>query len=400
MIQKITFYFFCVFLFNSTAISEATSNTLVLKSDSIDELGKAPARLKWQKTPGAKFYFLTVSQSKDFEKGRVFKVEKNKMFLMVHPNTTYFWKIEPMSEESTPIATSTPSISMFVVQYSGPIPEPKRQMASEVQTGDMCDTDLNPLRKPDSETQIQIQNPSTFDSTNPYSLTLATEAGYLSFQQTHSALSSAESSGTMFPSIGVNFQTKKYWNQLSFKILFQQIIGNFSNDTSAVTLINNDFQWVRYGASSYWDAYETPFFSRDLLVRPYVGIESQKTPYFVALSPTAISIDSMDMVNATLGLRLEFKNATPWSYIFDMNYSQSLSASTDSLGISDIKGDHIEALVGTQYSATTSGFYVGGNLKSAFRNLEETVTTQSNQTSIGDRKIIYYSIEGFAGFRF
>lgn len=397
MIQNITLLLLFVSVLNSYSKFANAAETTVFKSESIDELGKVPALLKWPKVDNASFYFLTVSKFKDFENGRVFNVKKNKMFLMVHPNTTYFWKIEPMASETTAAPGSTAAaVETFVVQYSGPLPE--REVASAVQTGEMCDPTLN--RKPDSQTQIQIQDPASFDRNNPYSLQLSTEAGYLSFKQDHTTLSSADSSGTMFPSIGVNFSTKKYWDQVAFKVFFQQIIGNFDNGQSAVTLINNDFQWVRYGASSYWDAYTTQLLSRDLLIRPYLGLESQKTPYFVALSPTSVSISDMDMVNASLGLRFELKNETPWSYIFDTSFSQSLSASTDNLGITDITGTHIEAQVGTQYTATTSGFFAGGNVKSAFRTLEETVTTQSNQTSVGDRTINYYSVEAFAGFRF
>lgn len=393
MHSSVLFFVFLIFGFLS-----AQADPLILNSkNDFDDLGKVSAVLKWEKNPDAAYYYLTVSQHNDFKLGRVFKTAKNKMFLRVYPNTKYFWKFEALNKDNVVIDTPPKALDSFLVKHLGPIPE--RHVAS-TKTEDQAAPCDHENREPDSETKISTTDAYTYDSANPYSLWLTTEAGYIDFKQTHSSLSSADSSGSMFPSLGVNFQTRNYWNAVSFKAFFQQVIGNFESNQDSTVLINNDFQWSRYGGSAYWDATTVSFLSRDLNIRPYLGIEQQKTPYFTALSLTSISIQDMDMLSAIAGVRFELKNESRWSYLLDLSYGQTLSGSTDDISVSDISGNSFEAQVGTQYTNPTSGFFLGGALKGAIRSFEETLTTQTNISSTGERKVDYYSIEGFAGFRF
>lgn len=368
----------------------------IFKISTADDLGKVSVKLNWKKIEGASSYFVTISQNNDFHDGRVFKTEKRKFFTMVYPNKKYFWKVTALDKNEQ--ALQEQKMFVFMAAYDGPPID--RSLASAIDSNSIASQDsCAKERNPDTVTQMQAPTPYE-PSTNPYKMWLSTEAGYLNFQQSHSVLSNVDSSGSLFPSIGVNVQTRNYWDQLYAKLFFQQIIGNFENSQASITLVNDSFQWMRFGASLYHRSALWSQWERNWELNPYISLEQNKSPYMSGLSPTSVAVNDMSLLSAIIGFRLSTNRSdSPWAYILDMNYGQVLSSSSSTLTVNDLSGTQIEVQLGTEYT-TRNQFFFGGFLKGSQRNIDEQITSSGNQISNGERTINYYSIEALAGFYF
>lgn len=415
---------FVIFVQISEAQNVCTSQPIAavskkeFSSEQFDQLGKVPAFVKWDAAPGASYYYLTVSQFADFQKGRVFKTKKNQMPLMVYPNTKYYWKVEAFDSHEARLPFESLKANQLITKYTG--------------TGDFL-SQRETYKSSRAPAQTKTENSSTacssyqqnnedqkrrISSVPPqsmivnvydhypqwlenYKFWMTTEAGLLKLTQSHTVLSSVDASGTMLPSVGLNFQTRQYWNFLSTQFYFQQIVGKFKINNTNFTLIDSDFQWVRYGGLINLHVLKTQMFGKPLQMTPYLGYEKQKTPYFTQLSPTTVVVRDIELSNLIAGLRFDLKKSNAWSYYLNTSYSQALNGNSDTLNSTDIQsGSLIEAQLGTLFHSSKTGFFAGGSLKLAQRSIEENVITSNSLSSVGDRKSNYSALEFLAGLTF
>ncbi|MCB9073265.1 MAG: hypothetical protein H6623_06555 [Bdellovibrionaceae bacterium] len=413
----------------------------IYHTDNYDELGKVPAVVHWKKIQDAAYYYLTISQSADFTKGRLFRVKAFKKHLMVYPNTHYYWRVEAFNDkgERLPFDTISPHTVTTVYEGTGnfiaqrkKVHVCEREMAStdgvspveltesefvtepakcapctqKVENA-MSETVLNQVCAERNIAQVQTEKQTTevvvrvlddypeWLQNNKFWLT--TEAGLFNFKQTHTTLSNIQASGSMFPSFGFNFQTRTFWDVVSSKLYFQQTIGSFKSDSANFLLIDSDFQFIQYGL-----LLQTHFhmLSKHLEMTPYLGVERQKSPYFFQLSPTTISVQDMRLDNGILGLRFDYQTAKRWIYYVDLQYAQVLSSQANSLTTTKITGSNLQGQLGAVYQFARRGFFTGAALKGATRSFKDDVVTSTNQASVGSRTSTYYALELMAGFSF
>lgn len=386
-------------------------------SENMDPLGKIPAKVKWAKVPRTSYYVLSVSRFNDFREGRLFKRKSTSMPLMVYPNVKYFWKVESFAQDGTLMTKTTAKPYSFVASYTGV--ENSRGLASannvslddsQIKTPPLSPEQFANLPLCQSvtreissthESSIQTQMNEPFPEwLQNYKMWMTTEGGMLTFDQVHSDISDIKAKGLLFPSIGLNFQTKDYFDWLSARVFFQQIIGDFSTSSSTITLIDNDFQWLRYGVMGHARVADLELFGYTTSLSVYAGGEKVKTPYFSAVSPTSVVVRDIDLINGTVGARWNFKGTTQWTYLLDLSYSSALSAKSDTLSQSDLGSTFmIDSQIGGIYHHST-GLFGGLAFKNTYRKIDEALTTSNNTQSTGTRKSMYNSFELSAGFTF
>jgi hypothetical protein len=219
--------------------------------------------------------------------------------------------------------------------------------------------------------------------------------GLLDFKQQHSAFGDVAVTGLLFPGVGLDFKTPFYADVVSFEMHFQQIIGDFDSDSPGVTLLDTDFQWLNYGAKATFRVFDSEKWG----LRPFAGVSQQKTPFFYSISPTSMTIKELNYFVTEVGLHVDFKGESGWAYYGDVSYALPLSEDGEDLSGVDTSSATFMALdVGGSYKIP-NGFYFGGALKGSYKDIKETLSNSTTQSS-GTRKVIYYGIELSAGVSF
>jgi hypothetical protein len=351
----------------------------------LDELGKVPAFVEWESIPSAAYYNLTISQLKDFKKGRTFKVNKNSHHLMVYPNKEYYWKVEafdksnkrlPFESDPSELITKYKEDGTFTRSY----PEP----------------DMSPPPTIPEKTVVVAPNAVIINDKGAFPSWLksnrfwvATQFQVLKMEQTHTVLSSLSTTGTQFPTTDLHFQSRRYNDKVSAELFFQQVVGSFKTDDAGVSLLQNDFRWMSYGLRTRYLVKQMDLFHKNTEIEPYIGFERTKTPYFRQLSPTAITPQNIELTNVKLGLHTNFMDSSPLGYFADISYAQSVAATGDGMSSMDLNsGYFIEGQFGAQYFIKDKGLFAHLAAKFHHGVVKETIVTTTLLTSNGERSFL------------
>lgn len=418
-----TIFFFVGFAQADIAPIEPTSKA-VFTSNTSDKLGRVPAQVKWKKVPDASYYYLLLSKYENFDEGKLFRTPRAQQHLMIYPNMVYYWQVQAFDAKGgrLPFESYSPhrvegrfhgvrpvANDLMVSQEEGDrnlasdeTPPPKMEETGVLSTYDYGGKrhqensgDNSSARAPRQEMVVRVvESYPKWLQRNKF--WISTEAGLFRFQQNHSVLTDVNANGLMFPSFGLNYQTRDFWDHLAAKIYFRNTIGSFETNSTAISMLDDDFQFLQYGAVGQWTLNSGKRFEWV----PYLGVEQQANPYFLQISPTSITVKSMDITSAVAGLRMNFSPNSRWRHHADVSYYQILNAKTKDLGSSDVSGTMYEAQLGMTRQFTKNGFFAGGALRASLRDFKEDVVTTANQASSGTRDTTYYAFELNAGIVF
>jgi hypothetical protein len=341
----------------------------------LDDLQKSGAVLKWAPIENTAKYHIEISRTEDFAKIVHVERKKNAFPVRAYQNKTYFWKIKAFDEQKKLLSCPLEKPFHFVI-IAGPTPpieEPTIETTEFNSETEAIEPVLPPLENekdlvteiPNSE--IPAKKTTADIPANSPRISLISGLGLLKFSQTNSEIGSVKSSGILFPSLGISGQTGSF-GRFFFAGHFQQTNGKFASDNSAISLVDSQFQWQRYGVNAFMQIH--PQWSISL------GLEQITTPYFFALSPSIMTLKVINQTNASLGFRYDFYKTKKWNYNLRGAYSHAIAAKGDGLTSAQISGMQLDFnLNALRY--TDRGMFWGWSLTSCYRNLTQNLNSVS-----------------------
>lgn len=412
--------FFCVCFSQADIAPIEPTSKQVFTSNSTDKLGRVPAQVKWKTVPDASYYYLLLSKFENFDEGKLFRTSKPKQHLMLFPNMMYYWQVQAFDKNGGRLPFESYAPHRVEGRFHGVRPLANDLMVSEENSQRNLASDEQPPPQMEQTGKLSTYDyggPRTGEAGEPKTVRqemvvrviesypswlqrnkfwVSTEAGLFNFAQSHSVLADVSASGLMFPSFGLNYQTRDFFDHLAAKIYFRNTVGSFETNSTAITMLDDDFQFIQYGLMGQWTLNAGKRFEWV----PYLGVDNQANPYFLQISPTSITVKSMDITSAVFGLRMNFSPNSRWRHHLDVAYYRSLRTATKDLSSLDVTGQMIDAQVGMTRQFTKNGFFAGGALRASMRDFTENVVTSTSQASSGTRDTTYYALEFNAGIVF
>lgn len=403
-------HYLLVVLFVSTsslAVAQiSVLNAEVTESDDLDGLGKVPGLLKWDKVNGASYYEVKISRQESFKKMKLFKLDsKNRFHIRVYPGVDYFWKVKAYSNTDQEISASDDSGFKYRVEYTGQEElKPQKEDISDVGVAeDQEQDDGGGVEASVLQTEPAVAMPEETllvdDIFKKHKVWLSTEIGPISYKQTNFTLGDLDFDGFIFPTYGLTYQSRKYFDKMYFEASFNHLLSDFELGQAGAVLSDNRFQWSRYAINGFYNVSNWQKWDRQVELHLNLGVERVETPLFDISNPALIDLKSVAQTQLQLGVELRTQLYEGWSYFARGAYFVPLAASGPYSDMSMGSQTAVDLQLGALYYFKENSF-LGASVKGNFYKYTDEISDVNLGTFSGERESQFYSTEARVGFSF